>query len=899
MPGAFGSAFSSAFDVGAAAAAGPAWWFAAGYCVREDGVFKNVASQKLTLLVIDTAANVPRTGDAANLTAYVSKDDGAVTALGDTSAAELDATNAPGLYSFDLTQAETNADKLLFSGKSSTAGVRVVPLLAYTRANNVNDLVIDASGNLTAGITGNLTGNVSGSVGSVTGNVGGSVGSVASNGITAASLATGAITAAKFAAGAIDAAAVADGAIDRAAFAADTGLQTARSGTAQAGASTSITLDASASSTTDFFKHCRVRLTGGTGAGQHRLITAYNGTTKVATVTPAWATSPDNTSTFAVVADALGDVGAFRGTASAGAAGYAGLDWGNVTAPTTSVNLSGTTISTSQAVASVSGAVGSVTATVNANVTQISGDTAAADNAESFFDGTGYAGTNNVIPTVTAVTNAVTVTGTPAVNVTQISGDATAADSLEAALDGTGGVTITAALTGNVTGNLSGSVGSVTGNVGGNVVGSVGSVASGGISAASLATDAITAAKIAADAGAEIGTAVWASATRTLTSLAGLTVDTVANLTNDPTGVTTLLSRLTSTRAGYLDNLSAGAVATAAALDAVDNFVDTEVAAIKAVTDKLDTAVELDGSVYRFTTNALENAPAGGGGGSADWTAGEKEQIRSALGVDGTKTAATGGQLQTLSGYVDTEVAAIKAKTDSLTFSTAGRVDAQVFGMEAGTVTAGAVATGAIDADALAADAGTEIGTAVWASGTRTLTSLSGLTVDTVTTLTNLPSVPNNWLTAAGIAGDAITAAKIAADAGSEIGTAVWASGARTLTSLSGLTVDTVTTLTNLPAVPNNWLTAAGIAADAITAGKVAADVGAELAAALLDLANAVETGVTVRQALRLMASALGGVLDGAATATVTSKAAANSGTTRITATVDADGNRSSVTLNL
>ena len=41
-----------------------------------------------------------------------------------------------------------------------------------------------------------------------------------------------------------------------------------------------------------------------------------------------------------------------------------------------------------------------------------------------------------------------------------------------------------------------------------------------------------------------------------------------------------LESRLTSTRAGYLDNLSAGAVATAAALDLVDNFVDTEIASI-------------------------------------------------------------------------------------------------------------------------------------------------------------------------------------------------------------------------------------------------------------------------------------------------------------------------------
>jgi len=109
-------------------------------------MFKNVASQKLTVLVIDTTSNVPKTGDAANLTCYVSKDDGAVTVLGDTSATELDATNAPGLYSFDLTQAETNADKLLFSGKSSTSGVKVVPLLVYTRPANFTSQSIDSNG---------------------------------------------------------------------------------------------------------------------------------------------------------------------------------------------------------------------------------------------------------------------------------------------------------------------------------------------------------------------------------------------------------------------------------------------------------------------------------------------------------------------------------------------------------------------------------------------------------------------------------------------------------------------------------------------------------------------------------------------------------------------------------
>lgn len=49
----------------------------------------------------------------------------------------------------------------------------------------------------------------------------------------------------------------------------------------------------------------------------------------------------------------------------------------------------------------------------------------------------------------------------------------------------------------------------------------------------------------------------------------------------------------------------------------------------------------------------------------------------------------------------------------------------------------------------------------------------------------------------------------------------------------TGAVIPTVTTLTNLPAIPANWLTAAGIAADAITAAKLAADASTEIAAAV------------------------------------------------------------------
>lgn len=97
-------------------------------------MFKNVASQKLTVFCFDATTNLPKTGDAANLTAYVDKDDGGVTVLADTSATEKDATNAKGYYIFDLTQGETNADKLLFSCKSATSNIVVVcvPAVVYT-----------------------------------------------------------------------------------------------------------------------------------------------------------------------------------------------------------------------------------------------------------------------------------------------------------------------------------------------------------------------------------------------------------------------------------------------------------------------------------------------------------------------------------------------------------------------------------------------------------------------------------------------------------------------------------------------------------------------------------------------------------------------------------------------
>lgn len=109
-------------------------------------MFKNVASQKIALLAVDSATGRPKTGDAANLTAYVAKDFGTVTAMADTTATEMSATNAPGWYWWDVTQAESNADALLFSGKSATGGVDVVGTLVYTLPANFTALNVSTAG---------------------------------------------------------------------------------------------------------------------------------------------------------------------------------------------------------------------------------------------------------------------------------------------------------------------------------------------------------------------------------------------------------------------------------------------------------------------------------------------------------------------------------------------------------------------------------------------------------------------------------------------------------------------------------------------------------------------------------------------------------------------------------
>ena len=71
-------------------------------------------------------------------------------------------------------------------------------------------------------------------------------------------------------------------------------------GVSQGVSSTSITLGSSASSDNDEYDDKIIRITDNTGIGQSRRISAYNGTTKVATVASTWTTNPPTGSNYEI-----------------------------------------------------------------------------------------------------------------------------------------------------------------------------------------------------------------------------------------------------------------------------------------------------------------------------------------------------------------------------------------------------------------------------------------------------------------------------------------------------------------------------------------------------------------------------------------------------------------------
>jgi hypothetical protein len=402
------------------------------------------------------------------------------------------------------------------------------------------------------------------------------------------------------------------------------------------------------------------------------------------------------------------------------------------------------------------------------DVGAISGDTAAADALEDFFDdstsvtnlkamfdGTGYAGGTVRLKTdldtikTQSITCSAGVTvlasvGTASTSTAQ-TGDSyaivnsgtygnsalkTLIDTVDTVVDsilvdtGTDGVVVAAASktgysltattglgnqTANITGNLSGSVGSVSGNV----TGSVGSVATGGIVAASFAAGAIDAAAIANGA---IDAATFA---------ADVDAEILSYIVDDATRIDA-------------SSLNTAAVTSIPAILA-DTGTDGVVVATASKTGYSLTATTGLGNQTANITGNLSGS-VGSVTGSVGSVTGA---VGSVTGAVGSVTGNVGGNVTGSVGSVATggiTSGSFAAGAINAAAIATGAIDADAIAdnaIDAGAIasnaiTADKIATGAIDADALAADAGTEIADAILNRDMSTGTDSGSATVRTV-----------------------------------------------------------------------------------------------------------------------------------------------------------------------
>lgn len=241
-------------------------------------------------------------------------------------------------------------------------------------------------------------------------------------------------------------------------------------------------------------------------------------------------------------------------------------------------------------------------------------------------------------------------------NVLQISGDSVAADNVERWFDGTVGFGTSTSV---ITGSLSGSVGSVTGNVGGSVTGSVGSV----LNPASIwtyVTRTLTGAinanifSIAGDEGAAdnlvrwfgggggFGTSNYNIAGNLTGAVGSVTGDVNGNvigsvgivddITNIQSGVNTTLSSIHgagswSLTIGDIGSIQSG-LATTTHLNTVQTITTSTNDRIVNMTELVPTLTD-----YRYTAQALEEAPTGSGAGEVggDFSESEEDYVLSSL----------------------------------------------------------------------------------------------------------------------------------------------------------------------------------------------------------------------------------------------------------------------------
>lgn len=506
--------------------------------------------------------------------------------------------------------------------------------------------------------------------------------------------------------------------------------------------------------------------------------------------------------------------------------------------------------------------------------------------------------------------------GVASANAVQISGSSTAADNVEVVYD----TSFALAWDGDSSAfnvNVDFWLGETTSGTSGVPNVNVNSIAANALTATAIANDAITAAKLASDVTTELQSGL-ATSTALATAQADLDILTGSD------GVT-----LATTQANYAPATSAALATAQADLDIITGTAgalidagtgtgqlsissgllawnpawDTEVESecndalvalhldhlLAATYDPaskpgaadalLNELVESDSGVSRFTVNALENAPSGSGA-SAEAIA-DEVQTRTIAAVTTVTTTTNLTNLPTIPANWLTAAGTAADFTTEIQSGLATATELAKVPKSDSNVTWNATALGSILTQAASAlttydpPTNTEfeartLAAASYATASALGTAQADLDILTGTDGVTLATTQPNYAPA--VAGDEMDF--------------VDAPNATAITAIqSGLASQS-----SVNDIPTNAELATAL--DALPTA-------AENAAALLDATNGIETGLTLRNAMRLIAAASAGKLDGAATTTVTIRNAVADSKDRIVATVTEDGNRTAITYDL
>jgi len=396
---------------------------------------------------------------------------------------------------------------------------------------------------------------------------------------------------------------------------------------------------------------------------------------------------------------------------------------------------------------------------------------------------------------------------------------------------------IAASVTGAV-GSVTGAVGSVTGNVGGNVTGSIGSVAAAGITNASLAADT--------------GLKTIRSNTATAGAATTITLDASASAV-DNVYRNDLLYLTGGTGAGQARFISGyvGATKVATVSTWATNPDNTSTFAIlpsdgttaptaAAIADQVWDELIAGHAVSGSTGEALSAAGAAGD----PWI----------TALPGSYSAGQAGKIigDNINGTITSRMATFAVPTNFSSLS----------------ISAG----GLVDVLQTAADK-------VWSTAARLLTAGTNIVLAKGTGVTGFTDLSAAQVTTAASASTPV--ATLSGDLTATMKTSVTtaASAATPVATVSGdLSATMKTSVTTAATAATPALSAAGV--DAILDDTIG------------------DSTITMRQALRVLLAGMAGKLSGAATATIVIRNVADS-KDRITATVDSNGNRSAITLDV